>query len=303
MGPRVPPLTAVHLAVLLFGAAGLFGKWIDLPAHLIVLGRVAFAAPVLALTRAVVAGPAPSAETRRDSDRFALPLLGLLLAIHWVTFFHAIQVSTVAVGLLTFATFPVFAALLEPVLPGERLEPATLVAALVTVVGVALVVPSVEPADPVVRGAFWGVVSGATFALLSVANRGLVRRRGALTLAFHQDLWAAVVLLPLALAAPRAPTAPEWGLLVVLGVIFTAAAHALFIHGLSGVRAGRAAVIAALEPVYGVALAALLLGERPGGRVLLGGGLVLAAAVWVSRRSAAVASSDEAAGGRAPPVP
>jgi drug/metabolite transporter (DMT)-like permease len=196
-------------------------------------------------------------------------------------------VSTVAVALLTFATFPVFTSLLEPLLPGERLEAATLAAAVVTVAGVALVVPSTDAGDPVVRGAFWGIVSGATFALLSVANRGLVRRHGALTLAFQQDLWAAVALVPFVLSAPRAPTPTEWALLVVLGTIFTAAAHALFIHGLSGVRAGRAAVIAALEPVYGVAMAALLLGERPGGRVLVGGGIVLATAVWVSGRSAA----------------
>jgi hypothetical protein len=37
-----------------------------------------------------------------------LGLLGLILAVHWITFFHAIQVSSVAVGLLAFSTFPVF---------------------------------------------------------------------------------------------------------------------------------------------------------------------------------------------------
>lgn len=283
-----PPLLAVHASVLLFGAAGLFGKWISLPAHMIVLGRVVFAAVVLGGLLAALRRRTPPVEARsvapgRHRDTWALPLLGLLLAVHWVTFFHAIQVSTVAVGLLTFATFPVFTALLEPVLPGERLEASTLGAALVTVAGVALVVPSTELSDPVVRGAGWGVVSGATFAVLSVVNRGLVRRRGPLDLAFHQDVWAAVFLAPFALAAPRPPTGAEWGLLIVLGVVFTAGAHALFIHGLSGVRAGRAAVIAALEPVYGVALAALLLDERPGGRVVAGGALVLGAALWVSR--------------------
>lgn len=295
MRRRPSPLLAVHAAVLLFGVAGLFGKWVALPAHLIVLGRVSVAAATLALlvgppgdTRR----PGPGGELRRD--RRLLPLLGLLLAVHWVTFFHAIQVSSVAVGLLTFATFPVFTALLEPVLSREPLEPSTLAAAGATVAGVALVIPAPRLGDPVVQGAFWGVVSGLTFAVLGVLNRGLVRRYGALRLAFHQDVWAALLLLPLAATADRWPTPNEWGLLLLLGVVFTAGAHALFIYGLSGVRAGRAAVIAALEPVYGVALAALLLEERPGPRVLLGGGVVVATALWVSLRSRRAAGPPDA---------
>ncbi|MEQ9570407.1 MAG: EamA family transporter, partial [Longimicrobiales bacterium] len=122
----MPPLLSVHLAVLLFGAAGLFGKLLALPPTVIVLGRVVFASAAL--------GAVLAARGRRGTDRRAggggpvwgLAALGLLLAVHWVTFFHAIQVSSVAVGLLTFATFPVFAALLEPLLPGERFDGAAL---------------------------------------------------------------------------------------------------------------------------------------------------------------------------------
>ncbi|MEQ9569517.1 MAG: DMT family transporter, partial [Longimicrobiales bacterium] len=118
----------------------------------------------------------------------------------------------------------------------------------------------------------------------SIANRGWVRHESAVRLAFHQDLWAVVFLVPFAGAAGRWPTAGEWGLLIGLGVVFTAGAHGLFIHGLKGVTAGRAAVIASLEPVYGVALAVALLGERPAPRTLIGGAVVLGAAAWISVR-------------------
>jgi drug/metabolite transporter (DMT)-like permease len=282
----VPPIVAVHLAVLLFGAAGLFGKLVALPPTLLVLGRVVFAAGALgAFLRWNVPAPGPeAAEARpRRGGRWAFASLGVLLAIHWVTFFHAIQLSTVAIGLLTFATFPIFTALLEPLLPDERFEPGTLAAAAVSLAGIAWVVPTPEWSDPYTRGAFWGVVSGATFAVLSLANRLWVRNTSAARLAFHQDLWAAIALLPFLATATRWPTAAEWAALAFLGIVLTAGAHALFIHGLSGVRAGRAAVIASLEPVYGVVLAVLVLGERPEPRTLLGGAVVLAAAAWVSR--------------------
>ncbi len=278
----VNPLVAVHLAVVLFGSAGLFGRVLDLPPTVIVLGRVVFASLALGAVVTLRRRRAPTPPVSRLGAPQLAPL-GFLLAIHWVSFFASIQLSSVAVGLLTFSTFPVFTAALEPLIPGERFDPRTLVAALVTVVGVALVIPTGDPSGDMLRGAAWGVFSGASFAVLSLVNRHRVREESALRLALHQDLWAAVFLLPFAFVAPRWPTPPEWGLLLVLGVVFTAAAHGLFIRGLKGVSAGRASVITSLEPVYGVALAWLLLNERPEARTLLGGALVLGAAVWVGR--------------------
>ena len=49
-----------------------------------------------------------------------MPLSGVILAIHWLTFFHAIQVSTVAIGLIGFATFPIFVTFLEPIMYRQK---------------------------------------------------------------------------------------------------------------------------------------------------------------------------------------
>ena len=284
-------LLALHLAVLLFGGAGLFGKLLALPPTVIVLGRVVFAGLFLGVVlRSGGIGLGPRA--RGDGPR--LVALGVLLAVHWVTFFHAIQLSSVAVGLLTFATFPLFTAFLEPLLlEDERWSWGDAAAAAVAFGGVALVVPALDWGDAFTRGAFWGTVSGFTFAVLSIANRRLVTRYPPILLTFHQVTWAAVALTPV-VAVPaltgaslsyRVPTLPEWGLLVLLGVVFTAGAHGLFIRALGEVRARVAAVVATLEPVYGIVLALLILGEVPGMRELMGGGVILAAAGWVSLRT------------------
>lgn len=275
----LPPLPALHLAVLLFGAAGLFGKLLTLHASTIVLGRVLFAALVLGgVLRARGEPLMPS--SRRDLAGFVG--LGLLLAFHWVAFFRAIQLSSVAVGLVTYSTFPVFVALLEPALLGERWRWRDLAAAALTLVGVTLVVPGFDWGSAMTRGAFWGVVAGLTFALLSLANRGYGRRYGALTLTFHQVAWATLALLPLAGGELLGAGMRDLLLLVLLGVVFTALAHGLFVFALAHVRARVASVVAALEPVYGIVLAAAFLGETPSGATLLGGGLILATAAWVS---------------------
>lgn len=274
------PLLTLHLSVLLFGGAGLFGKLVALPPDVIVTGRVAFASLVLAPVLAV-RGQRLRPDRLRDLP--GLMALGALLAAHWVIFFHSIQISSVAVGLLTYSTFPVFTAFLEPLLlRDERWSWRELGAALVALAGIALVVPELSWENSFTRGAFWGTLAGLTFAVLSIANRGYRRRYPALVLTFHQSLWATVALVPFLVGSAVRPSPVEVGLLALLGVVFTALAHGLFISGLHAVRARVASVIAALEPVYGIALAALLLGEIPGARTVGGGVIIVAAAAWVT---------------------
>src|SRR4029078_9291430 len=83
----------------------------------------------------------------------------------------------------------------------------------------------------------------------------------------------------------------ESALLLVLGVACTGLAHTLFIASMQRLSAHTASVVAALEPVYGIALAALLLQEIPTVRTLAGGVLIVAAALVASRRSASYAGA------------
>ena len=84
-------LVEIHIAVLLFGLAGLFGKFLSLPALVIVFGRTSFAA--LALS-AILFCSKTQIRTKSIQDLTVLILLGIILAIHWITFFHAIQIDS-----------------------------------------------------------------------------------------------------------------------------------------------------------------------------------------------------------------
>ena len=76
----------------------------------------------------------------------------------------------------------------------------------------------------------------------------------------------------------------RWLYIIVLGVIFTAVAHTLFIDSLRVVRASTAGMLTALEPIYGITLAALVLSEMPGIRTIAGTVIVVAAALYTSLR-------------------
>ncbi len=276
-------LIEIHLAVFLFGFPGLFGKWLALPPSTIVLGRVVFAAAALAL---VHAAGRRSLRIRPRADLVLLAACGALLAVHWTAFFKSVQVSTVAVGLLSYSTFPVFTAVMEPLAFRERFSRMSLLWAFLCVAGVALVVPEYRASNAVFAGVLWGLLAGVTFAILTLLNRGLARRHSGLTIAFYQDLAAAVVLLPVFAAAPSRLDGRSLPLLAALGVVGTAAAHSLFIQGMKRVRARTASVISALEPVYGTLLALALLGEVPPLRTILGGLLIVGAAAAASLAAA-----------------
>ena len=275
-------LLEIHLAVFLFGFPGLFGKWLALSPALIVFGRVVFAALTLG---AVLGLGRRSFRVAPPRDAFLLVVCGLVLAVHWTMFFKSVQVSSVAVGLLAYASFPVFTVFLEPLLLRERWDPWSLVYALLCFAGVALIVPRLDASDSVFRGVLWGLGSGLTFSVLSILNRLLASRHSSLAVAFYQDLFAGLFLLPAVIGPGLALSARDLALIAVLGVVCTAAAHTLFIDGMKRVRAGTASILSTLEPVYGILLALVFLKESPSLRTVSGGALILVSALVATARA------------------
>ena len=282
MTGKVHGLLAVHLAVLLFGLSGLFGKLISLPPLGIVLGRTFFASLALGLA---LSYRRRAIRIHSRTDFWVFILLGSILAIHWTTFFHAIQVSNVAVGLLSFATFPIFVTFMEPCFFGERLRLFDVWTALLVLCGLVLVIPSFDFGNRITQGAFWGTISGFTFAVLALLNRKFVRTYPSLTIAFYQNAVATLILLPFWSLRSQAFDSRNLLFLGLLGVFCTAIAHALFIRGLKDVRAQLAGVTASLEPVYGILFALILLGEKPSARTLTGGILILGTTVVAGMKS------------------
>jgi drug/metabolite transporter (DMT)-like permease len=283
-------LLSLHAAVLLFGFAGLFGKWLALSPESIVLGRTLVASVALAALLRALREPYGAFDWKLAAG-------GAVLALHWVAFFRAVQISSVAIGLLGYASFPLFVLIVEAVLLRRRLRPADWIAVGLVTLGLVLLVPEFRIQDRIVQGLLWGVFSGLLFALLTVGNRALAPGRSASGVALWQNACAAACLLPGFVIDPVLPTARDVALLIVLGVVCTAFAHTLFIRSMRVLSAHTASIIAALEPVYGIVLAFALLGETPGGRTLLGAALIIGAALRASARQDG--SSDDKESGRA----
>ncbi len=233
-------LFEIHIAVVLFGLAGLFGKWLPFSPFIIVLGRVFFASIALA---AVLVLAKQGFKIRKGGDWALFFGLGLLLTIHWVTFFKSIQVSTVAIGLLSYSSFPVFTAFLEPLLFRIKPDPMNILFAFICLLGVFLIIPRFNLSDSTLKGVLFGLMAGFTFSLLTIINRKLTRRYSSLLIAFYQDFFATLLLLPFFFSIRPGISVNSFLLLLVLGVICTAGSHTLFIKGMRKIQAQTASII------------------------------------------------------------
>jgi drug/metabolite transporter (DMT)-like permease len=277
-------LLEIHIAVILFGLSGLFGKLLTLPPLVIVFGRTFFAFLTLSI---ILAGFKIPFRVNSRRDFFVLILLGIILAVHWITFFHSIQISTVAVGLLTFSTFPIFVTFIEPVFFKEKIRPFDILTAGSVVFGLLLVIPSFDFQNNITLGAFWGTLSGFTFAVLSILNRKYVSTYPPILMVCCQNGMATLILLPFMFFETWVLQPADYVLLPVLGIFCTALAHVLFIKSLVHIKTQLASITACLEPVYGIIFALFLLGEIPDARTILGGGIMLGtiALATMKRRS------------------
>ncbi len=270
-------LLSVHAAVLIFGLTALFAKLISLSAIKITLLRSIFAALAIAL---YIFWQRENLYLKRQRDYFIVLVLGFFLCTHWVTYFHAMQISSIAVGMISLYTFPVITVFLEPFFHGEKPHIRDIISALIVLFGISLLVPEFSISNQTTQGVFWGVLSALLFALRNILQGRYFKATSARHALFYQNLVVMVLLLPFAAEVIPQVTQWQWLQLLVLGIFFTALPHTLFANSLLHLKAKTASLIGCMQVVYGTAFAAVFLAEMPDWKTVAGDLLVISAAIY-----------------------
>lgn len=281
MNPRRIGLLQTHMAAFLFGGTALFSKWIGLPAAHITLGRAAIAVVALVLFQRVRRQPV---RLMRRIDYAAQIGLGIVLGIHWTTYFASMQVSTVAIGMISLFTAPLLTVLIEPVLGKTRLHVQDVVLGFIALYGVYLLVPEFSWQNDYAAGVGLGLLSSVFLSLRNVLHRSAQRGYEGPHLMVYQCIGVVVSLTWCPLVAPVAVDLHDIGLIVLLGAVFTAVPHGLIAAALRHLPAKSVTLQASLMLVYGVALAWLLLGETPRGSTFAGGAIIAVCAMIEGRK-------------------
>lgn len=262
MSPVGKAQLQIHFCVLLWGFTAIFGRLITLPALSLVLWRMLIVVVVLALFppvwRALRAMPARLIA--------AYAGIGVLVALHWLTFYAAIKLANASVGATCMGVAPVFLAIIEPMVTRSRFDPRELVLGVLVIPGVLLVAGGIPQSMQL--GLLVGVVSALLVALFSALNKRLVEHADPLTVT-GIELAAGVVLL--VLFAPLLPHdgplfpipgARDAVYLLALALGCTLLPYSLALKALRQLSAYAVQLATNLEPVYAIVLAIPLLGEQ-----------------------------------------
>ena len=292
MKPRTVNLIQLNVAVLMWGLTAMFAKGIPWPTPAIVCGRSLVAAVAVLALVMVSRG---SLRMRRPGHYGVMVVLGVLMGAHWLMYFQALKVSSAAVAILSLHTYPVVTALIEPFVFRERLRGADVLLAAGVFGGVLIMTPQLSLSNAVTRGIVLGIGSGLCFMVRNLITRKYVKPYASSTLMFWQVLVIGVLLLPMLFTGSVAYTPRSLGLLVLLGVVFTAIPQVLHTASFKHLSGKTVGILATLLPFYGAFWGYVFYHEVPAGRTVIGGLIILACVLTETLRSIGRQSEPRAA--------
>ena len=252
----------LHIAVFLAGFTAILGKLIELNEGLLVLYRMLLSVMILGLIMFFQG----KMTKIKWIDFLKITGVGLILAIHWLTFYGSIKYANASVGVVCLSASGFFSAIFEPLLLKKRFDIMNLFLGLMSVLGI-LIIFGFHPHFKV--GIIFGIISAIGSAIFPIFNKQLLQKHQAQTLTFY-ELLGGVILLSAVLPfyfmkyvpAYYTPNVTDLFWLVVLAGFCTVLTFNLQLNALKKISAFTSNLMYNLEPVYGVIFAFAILNEH-----------------------------------------
>jgi len=252
----------LHIAVFLAGFTAILGKLIELNEGLLVLYRMILSVMILGLIMFV------QGKMTKISwiDFLKITGVGLILAIHWLTFYGSIKYANASVGVVCISASGFFSAIFEPLILKKRFDIMNLFLGLISVLGI-LIIFGFHQHFKV--GIIFGIISAIGSAIFPIFNKQLLQKHQAQTLTFY-ELLGGVILLSAVLPfyfmkyepAYYMPNMTDVFWLAVLAGFCTVLTFNLQLNALKKISAFTSNLMYNLEPVYGVIFAFAILNEH-----------------------------------------
>jgi len=260
----------LHLIVFIWGFTAVLGKKISLDAIPLVWWRMSLA--VLLILGYIYYKKTSFKLSKKDI--VLLLISGLIIALHWITFFKAIKVSNISITLACLSTGAFFTSILEPIFYNRKMVWYEIVFGLVVLIGLYFVVESSEPNfiqksfSKNMSGTMQGVLLALTSAFLSasfsIINGKFAQRLDATIVSFYELLGGILFLSIFLLLSGQFTmefftlTGEDLMWLFILASICTAYAFIASVQVMKFISPYTVMLTINLEPVYGIALAVLI---------------------------------------------
>ncbi len=268
----------LHFIVVLLGFTAILGALISMPAADLVWYRMFFATAGLWVFFLIKKLP----YRLPFEKQLPLYLIGTLVALHWITFFHAIKVSNVSVTLGVFASVPLFTSFLEPLLQRRRILWLEVLIGMIILLGIYLIF---RYEFYYMQGILYALLSALLNGLFVVLNRNISMRHHPTVISFYEMI-GGFLLISLYFLITGAfseelfrVTSADLGYLLILGLLCTSYAFAAIVHIMKVLTAYNVVLAVSMEPVYGIALAYMIFrdAERMSGGFYIGTLIIMVA--------------------------
>ena len=251
----------LHFIVFIWGFTAILGALISIDAVPLVWYRVLLASAALYLVLRI-------RKVRFDenwADLLKLAIGGLIVGLHWVTFFHAIKISTVSTTLVSLSSSAFFVVLIKPFFERKKFQWYELFLALVAIVGFVVIFRS---ETVYTEGILVALASAFLVALFAVMNSRFIQKYSGSKIAFYELFFAMVFLSALLLVEGKftpdffTMSQQDWIYLLVLALVCTAYPFVVATNLLKKMSPFTIILTNNLEPVYGIILALLIFGDK-----------------------------------------
>ncbi|MBG6133524.1 drug/metabolite transporter (DMT)-like permease [Aquimarina sp. EL_43] len=267
--------------MLLISTSGVLGRHIDMPVPVIIGYRAILAACILFLFCKW-----KKISFRIDTkDRIPILVGGMLMGLHWITYFYALKMSNVAIGMLSLFTYPVITALLEPLVLKVKFQKMHLMLGVLVLVGIYFLVPDFSIENTYAKAVAMGVFSALCYALRNLIMKTKVSNYHGSMLMWYQLIIMVVLLSPALFIMDSSGIISQFPFVLILALLTTAIGHTLFLYSFKRFSATTASIIGSIQPVYGIILGIIFLREVPVLSTVIGGILILTSVVIESIRT------------------
>lgn len=275
-------LSGLILATLFISTSGVLGKYIAMPSEVIVWFRSSFAMVFLYF---FCKYKKISLKVIHQKTHVPLIISSLFMAGHWITYFYALKLSNVALGMLSLFTFPVITALLEPIFMKTKLNPIHILLGVIVLIGIYVLAPEFNLESSDVKGILFGLLSALCYSIRVLILKQHVHNYHGSMLMFYQTLVITIALVPVLFFMDLSGFQSQFPYLLLLALLTTAIGHSLMVHSLKFFSASAATIISSIQPIFGIILAFFFLNEIPHVNTYIGGALILSTVVIESIRS------------------
>lgn len=263
MNPVIRAYIELHIAVFLFGFTAILGDLISISAISLVWWRVLITCASLLFFIRI--GQLGKQYSRTKILQFMG--IGVLVGLHWITFYGAIKLANASIALVCMATVSFCTAFLEPLIFRRPVKVLEIFLGILIVPGMILIVNNLK--NEMMFGFWVGLISAFLASLFSVLNKKFIEQADPYTITFLElgSAWLFIsLILPLYLLSQGwshfMPKPMDWLYLLVLALVCTTLAYNLNLRSLKHLSAFASNLTFNLEPVYGIILAWVILQEN-----------------------------------------